>query len=135
MHREPKPAVYLAAVLASETLRHLKELRSSPSAFQAAKDAEALVRLGKRAARIAELRCNGIDRYDAMAQRVLASWTEDDEARADKAVAGITAAATIRLQRYGAGSAQAQGDPRGFVLTFKLASQRSNSIDAGVWGV
>src|SRR5690606_14198630 len=71
-NREPAPAVYLAAVLATEKA----DGGGSPTGFptyRAARDAESLVRLGKRALRIAEQRCNGIERYDAAARRVLAS--------------------------------------------------------------
>ncbi|MER9961654.1 DUF885 domain-containing protein [Mesorhizobium sp. M0045] len=128
MHKEPKPAVYLAATLASEA-------GTGTSSYRDAVAAETLVRLGKRAARIAVQRCNGIERYDATARRVLASWTDADEERADKAVARIEAEAAKVLQPYGATDIKAHGDPRGFVLTFRLASSRSNSFGGGVWGV
>lgn len=127
-HREPNPATYLAAVLAVE-------FPGEFSPYRAATDAEKLVRLGKRAARIAEQRCNGIPRYDAAARQMLASWTEDDEARADKATAKIEADAKAILDPYGATSIKASGDPRGLVLTFRLASGRSNSFGGEVWGV
>lgn len=128
-HREPNPATYLAAVLASEP---------NPTnyvAYAAAIDAEKLVRLGKRAARIAEQRCNGIERYDATARRFLASWTDDDDARADKAESRIATAARAILDNYGATEISVGGDPRGFNLKFRLASGRSNSFGGEVWGV
>jgi hypothetical protein len=128
MNREPKAATYLAAVLAVESPGEF-------SPYRAAVDAEKLVRLGKRAARIAEQRCNGIERYDASARRVLASWTEADESRADKATAKVEADAKAILDPYGATKIEAHGDPRGFVLTFRLASGRSNSFGGEVWGV
>ncbi|TIX28863.1 hypothetical protein [Mesorhizobium sp.] len=133
-HREPKPAVYLAAVLATEVPNGGGSPCGMP-AYPAARDAETLVRLGKRALRIAEQKCNGIERYDAKARQVLASWTEADEARAEKTIAKIEADAAAILQPYGATDIKAQGDPRGFVLTFRLASGRSNSFGDGVWGV
>jgi len=127
-HREPNPATLLAAVLALE-------FPGEFSPYRAACDAESLVRLGKRALRIAEQRCNGIERYDAAARRVLASWTEQDEARADKATAKIEADAKAILDPYGATAISAHGDPRGFALTFRLASNRTNSFGGEVWGV
>lgn len=125
---EPKPATLLAAVLATE-------FPGEFTPYQAARDAESLVRLGKRAARIAEQRCNGIERYDAKARQRLATWTEDDEARADKATARIEAQATEILAKYGAVDIKAHGDPRGYVLKFRLASGRGNSMETGFWGV
>lgn len=133
-HVEPKAATCLAAILATEKA----DGGGSPTGFpyyRAAKDAESLVRLGKRAARIAEQRCNGIQRYDVKARMVLASWTEDDEARADKAASRIEKEAAAILQPYGATEINANNDPRGFGLRFRLASGRSNSFGGGVWGV
>lgn len=132
--REPKPATALAAALATEKA----DGGGSPCGFpyyRAATDAETLVRLGKRAARIAVQRCNGIERYDAKARQVLASWTEEDEARADKSSERIVKEAAEILAPYGAADVSAHGDPRGFVLKFRLASGRSNSFGGGVWGV
>lgn len=127
-HREPSDAAYLAAILATERSER-------PNAYLAARDAESLVCLGKRAARIAVQRCNGIERYNAKAGRVLAEWTEEDEARADKARDKIAKEAARILDPYGATDTKASGDPRGFCLTFKLASGRSNSFDRNRWGV
>lgn len=127
-HREPSPAAYLAAILATERSER-------PNAYLAARDAESLVRLGKRAERIAIQRCNGVDRYDAKAGRVLPNWTEEDEARAEKACDKIIRDASRILGGYGAGAVTVGGDPRGFCLTFRLASGRSNSFDRNRWGV
>lgn len=126
--RDPKPATLLAAVLATEAAY------GSP-AHLIARDAETIVRLGKRAARIAEQRCNGIPRYDSAARQMLATWTEQDEDRADKAVASIAKQATAILNPYGATGIKTSGDPRGFCLTFRLRSGRSNSFGGDVWGV
>lgn len=134
-HREPKPATYLAAVLMDEWRNSANLATDLYHPVEMARDAETLVRLGKRAARIAEQRCNGIDRYDAKAGRVLASWTEDDDARADKAEVKIFTAASDILAKYGATIERVGGDPRGFNLTFRLASGRSNSFGGKVWGV
>ena len=131
-HIEPKPTTYLAAVLACENGG--PDL-GNPPPYAAACDAEKLIRLGKRAARIAKQRCNGIQRYDAKARQTLATWTDDDEARAEKATAKVEADARAILEPYGASDIKAHGDPRGFVLTFRLASGRSNSMDQNRWGV
>lgn len=129
MAREPKPAVYLAAILATE----LPGFDFSP--YMAAKDAESLVRLGETAARVALQRCNGIERYDEKARRVLASWTEQDEARADETIARVEKQAQAILAPYGVTAVSAHGDPRGFCLKFRLASGRSNSFDRETWGL
>lgn len=128
MAREPNPATYLAATLASEP-------GTGTSAYRDAVAADALIRLGKRAARIAVQRCNGIERYDAAARRVLASWTEADDARADKACDKIAKEAAAILQPYGATEISVGGDPRGFTLKWRFASGRSNSFGGEVWGV
>jgi hypothetical protein len=133
-HREPNPATYLAAVLATEKADGGGTPCGFP-AYRAAIDAEALGRLGRRAKRIATDRCNGVYRYDAKTRRSIQTWTEEDEARADKATAKIEAQAAEILAPYGATDIQAHGDPRGHVLTFCLTSGRSNSFVSGVWGV
>ncbi len=125
-HREPSPAAYLAAILATEP--------ADATPYKAACDAESLIRLGKRAARIAEQKCNGIERYDAKARMRLASWTESDETAAEKAVERIEREARDILAKYGATDIHASGDPRGFCLRFRLASGRSNSFDRETWG-
>lgn len=127
-HREPNPATLLAATLALE-------IPGEFSPYRAAKDAESLVRLGKRAAKIALDRCNGIQRYDAAARQMLATWMENDEARADKACDKIARDAAAILGPYGATKISVGGDPRGFTLKFHFASGRSNSAGGEGWGV
>lgn len=133
--REPAPAVYLAAVLATESKPHWDTPSGRGNAYQSARDAESLTRLGKRAARIAVQRCNGIPRYDPKARQMLATWTEDDDARADKACDKIAKEAANILGPYGATDIQVGGDPRGFTLKWRFASGRSNSFGGEVWGV
>jgi hypothetical protein len=133
-HREPNPATYLAAVLATEPAPGGGAPIGNPS-YRAARDAESLVRLGKRAAKIAVDRCNGIQRYDAAARQMLATWTEADESRADKACDKIAKDAAAILLPYGATKISVGGDPRGFTLKFHLASGRSNSAGGEGWGV
>jgi hypothetical protein len=129
-HIEPKPATYLAAVLATEPRPD-----GHVSPYSDAMNAESLVRLGKRAAKIAIDRCNGIPRWNADARQMLATWTEADEARADKACDKIAKQAADILQPYGATEISVGGDPRGFNLKWRLASGRSNSFGGEVWGV
>jgi len=124
--KDPKPATQLAAILARETRK--------VSAFRAARDAESLIALGGRAARVAEQRCNGIPRWNAAARQMLAEWTEQDESRADRAVSRIEAQAREILAPYGATRIKASGDPRGYVLRFNLKSGASNGMSDG-WGV
>lgn len=133
-NREPAQAVYLAAVLMDEAAQERGTLINC-SPYRAARDAESLVRLGKRAARIAINRCNGIERYDAKARQMLATWTEDDESRADKACDKIAKEAAKILESYGATDIRVGGDPRGFTLKFHLASGRTNSAGGEGWGV
>lgn len=127
MATEPKPAVILAAQLARET--------RNVTAYKAARDAEALCRLGKRAAKRALDRCNGIQRYDAQLRHHIATWTEADDAKADKATADIEAKATVILRPYGGNAVNAGGDPRGFTLKFQLKSGASNGMDQNRWGL
>ena len=124
----PAEVTILAATLARETRK--------VSAYKAASDAEALIRLGRRATRIAEQRCNGMRkvRWNAKDQRWNAEWTETDEAKADKAAASIVAKARELLAPYGATHVTANGDPRGRVLRFKLKSGASNGMGED-WGV
>lgn len=130
-HKEPKPETLLAAVLASEPRADASRIYP----YICAKDAESIVRLGNRAAKLAEKRCNGILRYDAKAGRLLPSWTESDDAAAEKAAEKIAAEAGRILAAYGAAVVSVSGDPRGHCLKIRLASGRSNSMDSGVWGV
>ena len=120
---EPKPAAYLAAVLARECI-------TAGTPYSVSRDAEKLIRLGRRASRIAIQRCNGIEYRDSTG-RTLSRWADGDESRANRASAKIEADANAILAAYGAGDAKAHGDPRGHVLTFRLASCLSNRGEYG----
>jgi len=126
-HVEPRPETVLAALLAAEPGNH-------SIGYYAALDAESLVRLGKRAKRLAELECNGVERYDASLRRMVATWTEADQERVEKARDDIRKAATAILKQYGATLKSVSGDPRGYCLKFRLTSGHYNSGDS-VWGV
>jgi hypothetical protein len=74
-----------------ETMRQLYRIADKvgdawrSEGWDATSDAARIIRLGaKRLQRISESMCNGIERYDSKAGRVLASWTEADQASADK---------------------------------------------------
>ena len=127
MSTEPKPELILAAQLAREA--------GAVTAYVAALDAQALVVLGRRAERIATQMCNGIERWDPKAGRLLASWDEKDEARAERQQEIIAKKAGAILARYAAGDVKVGGDPRGYCLTFKFQSGASNGMSDGVWGV
>ena len=76
--------------------------------------------------RNATARCNGIERWDAQARMRLASWTDDDEARADKSDARAEARVKDALRalfgdRKGEVSIHFQGDPRGALIVIELA--------------
>lgn len=126
---EPSDAARLAAVLAREPAGACR------SAYHCAKAAEILVRLGRRAQRIAERRCNGVERYDSKAGRVLASWTEADEKAADRACEKIKVEAIAALVDFEVFGVEVGGDPRGYCLKFRLPSGASNSAERGMWGV
>ncbi|MFG1205588.1 hypothetical protein [Xanthobacter flavus] len=126
------PAIELAAVLSAEAWSG--EDISPPAPHLIAADAVTLLQIGARVKRWAERACNGIERYDAKARRVLASWTEADEAAKDKADARHRTQANLIAARYGA-TATIGGDPRGFVLRLVLASGRTNTTDHDGWGV
>lgn len=127
--KDPSDAARLAATLAREPAG------AARSAYHCAKAAETIVRLGKRAQRIAEKRCNGVERYDSKAGRMLASWTEADEKAADRACEKIKVEAIATLADFEVFAVTVGGDPRGFCLTFKLPSGESNSFTRDGWGV
>lgn len=114
--------VQLALVLAAE--------ETHPSISQIQTDVADLFRLAKRLQRIAERECNGVERWDAQARQMLASWTEADQAKADKETERATKRAAEIAARYGA-TVTTGGDPRGYVLVLNLKSGRSNAMGGG----
>ena len=80
--------------------------------------------------RNAEKRCNGIMRYDVKARMMLASWTEQDESRAEKSDAKaesfIRQAAAI-LWDDGIVDIEFQRDPRGAMVKFWNKGERDIS--------
>ncbi len=90
--------------------------------------------------RIAESECNGIERWDSKARMVLASWTEADQARADRLTARHEQRARDALAvAYGASwgdvlEIKFQGDPRGapFTVCEKVAEGPARELFA-VW--
>lgn len=99
-----------------------------------ARDCAALISLARAAQRVALTRCNGIERWNDQAKMRLASLTEEDEARLDKATDRTRAKAGEIAAKYGA-TAEVGGDPRGYVLRLRLASGRSNSFAGEGWGI
>ena len=104
--------------------------RATASGFDLYSDAARSIRLAsKRLQRISESQCNGIERWDAKAGRVLASWTESDDAsadkRRDKAESAIAAAFASLF-----GDAVAvtfQNDPRGAPVRIWIGRAPSES--------
>ncbi len=97
-------------------LFHRRDLR--PDLLTACRD---LSTAGAALLRWAEKACNGIPRYDAKAGRVLASWTDDDEAAKDKAQERAEAKALAALRViFGPDLAgvevEFQRDPRGAMV-------------------
>jgi hypothetical protein len=80
-------------------------------------------------------RCNGIERWDAVARMRLASWTDDDEARAEKSDARAEARVRDALRalfgdRKGEVSIHFQGDPRGALIVIAPAGAKAQDSGA-----
>ena len=83
-------------------------------------------------------RCNGIERWDAQARKRLASWTDDDEARADKSDARAEARVRDALRalfgdRRGEVSICFQGDPRGALIVIEPAGADGSGSRLASW--
>lgn len=73
-------------------------------------------------------RCNGIERRDSKAQMRLASWTDEDEAKADKSDAKAEARVRAAIFALFAGkdhlvTVSFQGDPRGALIVLEQNGQ------------
>jgi hypothetical protein len=73
-------------------------------------------------------RCNGIERWDSKAQMRLASWTDEDEAKADKSDAKAEARVRAAIAALFAGkdhlvTVRFQGDPRGALIVLEQNGQ------------
>lgn len=115
---------------AADLLRVLYRLHEYEPGFQLsnasysdkADAALALVKSSRALKRMAVARCNGIPRYDAKARMVLASWTDDDETRAERAdKRAETRIRDAMVTIYGSDWAdridlECQGDPRGAMV-------------------
>lgn len=80
-------------------------------------------------------RCNGIERWDAAARMRLASWTDDDEARAEKSDARAEARVRDALRaffgdRKGEVAIHFQGDPRGALIVIEPAGAQAQGSSA-----
>ena len=109
------------SVFRAEYRERTGEFHASVAAHVAARDALALIRLGKGVARRAVQVCNGILRYDANTRAVLNTWTEADEASRERADERAKAKAEAILARYGA-TVKLGGDPRGCVMRVNFRS-------------
>ena len=95
--------------------------------------AESLRSCAGRLSRIAESECNGIQRYDAKAGRVLASWNEQDQARADRLTAKAESEAREAVAAIFGDSVAVtfQGDPRGAPIRLWIGAPSESSEAAG----
>jgi hypothetical protein len=80
-------------------------------------------------------RCNGIERWDEQARKRLASWTDDDEARADRLDARAEARVRDALRalfgdRKGEVAIHFQGDPRGALIVIQPAGAQAQDSGA-----
>jgi len=97
--------------------------------------AKAILSASRRLQRISEQECNGIERWDNKARMRLASWTDADQASADKrsakaqadAIAAFAAIFGDPVTHY---AVTFQGDPRGAPIRFYLGkADESRSPD------
>jgi hypothetical protein len=85
--------------------------------------------------RNATARCNGIERWDEQARMRLASWTDDDEARAEKSDARAEARVRDALREFfgdrkGEVAVYFQGDPRGALIVIQPAGAQAQDSGA-----
>lgn len=83
-------------------------------------------------------RCNGIERWDAQVQMRLASWTDDDEARAEKSDARAEARVRGALRalfgdRKSEIAVRFQGDPRGALIVIEPAGADGSGSRLAGW--
>jgi hypothetical protein len=100
----------LAAMLAMNATK-----QASPIAV--ARDALALIRIGRQAATLSVRQCNGEGHWEGGRWH----WDDADEARAEKRRATMRKNAQKIADDYGA-TIELGGDPRGYVLRLHLAS-------------
>jgi hypothetical protein len=128
-----KDVAELAARLAIDHKTHKQTLQRSAGLEwrHAAEDAIALHRAATALQRLAENECNGVNRWDAKACRVMAQWTEADQEQADKKRDGIKSKVMDILHNYRVVAtsedgdtykARFQRDPRGCMIRFSLKS-------------
>lgn len=129
MAREPAPVTCLAAKLAT--------LQPLMSAYRHAKAAEQLARIGKKARRIALEQCNGIERWNASERRMVATLTESDNERHDKAHDKMRSQAAAILSVYGVdpSTVDTNRDPRGRGLAWAFPDRDANGFDSGMWSI
>lgn len=113
-----------------------KEYHAIVAPHIVARDALALIRIGKGVARRAVQLCNGIPRYDVKSRSMLNTWTEADDARRERLDGAAKQKAENILLRYGA-SVKLGGDPRGYVMKIRFRSENlpSRAVPGDDWGV
>jgi hypothetical protein len=106
-------------------------------AHVAARDALALIRIGKGVARRAFDECNGVLRYDEKSRSMQRFWTEADGERRERLDGKAKQKAETILARYGA-TVKLGGDPRGYVMRLHFRSDNLPGRDVirdDGWGV
>lgn len=136
---EPNPETRLAAQLARETHANESHVITGRmfTAYVCARDATELCALARRATRLAVKACNGEGTWCVDPQtydRGYWSWTEQDEAKNEKALERIAKRIGEIVTPYGAKLLTVHGDPRGCVVRIQLASDATNGIGEG-WGL
>ena len=139
-----KSQIELAAMLARDyhprkayVLQH-----GSHCTQDAVRDAAKIMRLCRTIRRWAELECNGINRWDANYYGpgkggVGASWTEEDQTKADKLTERAQAALVEILANYSLAKLsddingkprkiKFQGDPRGWLVSFRCKNANTS---------
>lgn len=99
-----------------------------------------LAKAGRALDRINLALCNGIERWDSAAGRRLASWTDEDQARADKAIArhratAETVVAQLNAESFLSGSfaVRFNQDPRGAAIKLFVAPDNPESGNASAY--
>jgi hypothetical protein len=122
--KDPNELAALAArlVIDAKPHKHVLNRNAGMEWRYAAWDAEQLMKNARALKRLAELECNGIERWDAKAGQRLASWSEADQEKNDKRRTKLQKANyDIFRCYYAKTSSDVHGtDPRGAMIRFEL---------------
>lgn len=133
MPTDRKNYARLVALLVANAKPHKDTLHKSTNVVRnALDDADKIIRAGNTIVRWSVLQCNGIERWDEKARQRLSTWTEEDQARCDKAIekAGKAIAAVLADYRLSKDACHARGwsinrDPRGSAVRISFRDHES----------